>query len=133
MLGFYESLKTVDPSRARRHRAILLKDLASMTRAVHGAGFFHHDLVWRNILVSTTPEGEPQLNWIDCPRGAYDSWSPLRYRKRLRDLAGLDKSAVRWCSAKERVRFLHLYLGKAKLGEADKRLARAVVKYRLEH
>jgi hypothetical protein len=130
---YYETLRTVDPSRARRHRALILRELAGMTRKVHEAGFFHHDLVGRNILVSATAEGEPLLYWIDCPRGAFDSWSPLRYRKRLRDLAGLDKSAVRLCSAAERVRFLHLYLDKSKLTAADKQLARAVVKYRLEH
>jgi hypothetical protein len=133
LLEFHETLKTMEPSRAKRHRALILEELAGMTRKIHEAGFFHHDLVWRNILVSSTPEGELRLYWIDCPRGAYDTWSPLRGRKRLRDLAGLDKSAVRYWRRVERARFLHLYLGKPKLAEAHKRLARAVVKYRIEH
>ena len=55
-------------------------------------------------------------------------WS--RERKRLRDLASLDKSAVKFCSRVERLRFLLRYAGKRCLDDEAKKLARACLDYR---
>jgi tRNA A-37 threonylcarbamoyl transferase component Bud32 len=114
----------------RRLREALLRQLAGATRRIHEAGFFHHDLVWRNILVTREGEGGAQVWWIDCPRGRFDRWSPWRERRRLRDLASLDKVASAVCARAERVRFVLLYLGRARLDAAAKRLIRAVQRYR---
>lgn len=116
-------------SRTRRH---LLLGLAESVRRLHAAAFHHHDLVGRNLLVNFEA-GEPCLWWIDCPRGAYDRWSPARHRKRLRDLAGLDKTGAQFCSRSERMRWLLAYLGCERAGADAKRLAREVTRYRLEH
>lgn len=115
------------PQAARKK---LLLQLAGLVRRIHEAGFFHHDLVWRNILVSAQNAADPQLWWIDCPRGSFDSWSPLRRRKKLKDLASLDKSAVKFCTRRERLAFLEAYLGGKRLDAEVKSLARAVVDYR---
>lgn len=114
----------------RADRLTLVEQLARWTRRIHDEDFFHHDLVWRNILVNRNAQGTPQLWWIDCPRGAVNTWAPLRSRKQLKDLASLDKSAARFCSRTERLRFVMVYLGIEQLNEAAKKLIRAELAYR---
>lgn len=115
-------------------RRAVLNDLADSVRRMHAACFYHHDLVGRNLLYSSsTAAGRSRLWWIDCPRGAYDHWSPMRPRKRLRDLAGLDKTGAQFCSRVERLRWLLAYLGKSRLSPEDKLMARSIVAYRLAH
>ena len=118
-------------SNVRRRRAAL-RQLAAMTRAIHDAGFYHHDLVWRNILVNVDPGGGPQVWWIDCPRGQFDRWSPWRRRRQLKDLASLDKCGSQYCSRTERLDFIQSYLGKRTMDAAARALARDVTRYRRE-
>ncbi|MBI3849506.1 MAG: hypothetical protein HY298_04330 [Verrucomicrobia bacterium] len=113
----------------RNIRAHLLTQLATLTRRMHSARFFHHDLVWRNVLVEFAPPNGPKLWFIDCPRGQFDRWSPLRGRRQLKDLALLDKSAMEFCTLGERLEFLKLYLAKTKVDTAVKQLAHKVFAY----
>jgi hypothetical protein len=115
---------------AREIRQALRRQLADMTRRAHRAGFFHHDLVWRNVLVTWQPPAPPRLWWIDCPRGRFDRWSPWRRRRQWKDLASLDKSAARLCSRGERLAFVQEYLGKKRLDPASRRLVRRTLAYR---
>ncbi len=80
-------------------------------------------------LLLLQPPAEPKLWWIDCPRGQFDRWSPLRQRRRLKDLASLDKTAMKLCTRGERLQFLKHYLSKPKLDAAVKRLALETVAY----
>jgi len=114
----------------RIERTRLIEQLAHWTKRIHNENFFHHDLVWRNILVSQENSSAPQLWWIDCPRGGFNRWPPLRTRKQLKDLASLDKSAARLCSRTERLRFVKVYLGIQRLTDAAKKLIRDEVAYR---
>lgn len=114
----------------RNLRDRLTKQLAEMTRRIHAAHFSHHDLVWRNILVTHSPNAEPQLWWIDCPRGRFVRWARWRRGWRLRDLASLDKVGSELGTRGERLRFVKLYLGQARLETHVKELARTVLKYR---
>lgn len=116
-------------SAARALRDRLSRQLAAMTRRIHAAGFFHHDLVWRNVLVQPTPPEAPRLWWIDCPRGGFAHWSPWRARRRLKDLASLDKQARLHCTRGERLAFLKYYLDKKRVDAEVKRLARQVLAY----
>lgn len=111
-------------------RLVLIRQLAEMTRRAHAADFFHHDLVWRNVLVTHTPPGEPQLWWIDCPRGQFDRWSPWRRRRRIKDLASLDKVASQLATKRERLVFVKLYLGLERLDAPAKALIRDTLAYR---
>jgi len=112
------------PNRAtaesRRLRDGLCRQMASLTRCMHDAAFFHYDLVWRNILVTWTPPDAPKIWWIDCPRGGF---SRQRHWQ-IQDLASLDKMAVQYCTRAERLTFLKSYGGEAKS------LAREVLAYR---
>jgi hypothetical protein len=116
--------------RAGAVRATLSAQLAAMTRKIHDAGFFHHDLVWRNILVTWTPPAAPQLWWIDCPRGEFARWPLLHRRRRMKDLASLDKVASRLCRRRERIAFVKLYLGIQQLDRDAKKLIRDTLAYR---
>lgn len=112
----------------REHRDDLRRELADMVRRLHAACFYHHDLVARNVLVSRADASRPRLFLIDCPRGAFASFGGPR--KALRDLASLDKSAVRCCSRTERLRFLLEYLGQDRPDAKSRALARACLHYR---
>jgi len=116
------------PPPAQRHR--LARELAGLVRRLHEARFYHNDLVWRNILVSLEQPDAPRLFLIDCPRGFFARTG--RERERLRDLASLDKAAVKLASRPERLRFLLAYLGKEKLDDEARALARACLDYRRE-
>ena len=106
----------------------LWQQLAAAARTMHAGDFFHHDFVWRNLLVNRAPDGTPQLWLIDCPRGGVRQWG--RQRHRWKDLASLDKSAAQFCTRAERLNFLKLYLGKSRVDGAVKKLAREVLEYR---
>jgi hypothetical protein len=107
--------------------------LANLVRTIHDADFYHHDLVWRNVLVSWNPPGEPRFWWIDCPRGRFDRRSPWRWRRRIRDLALLDKLAPRWCTRTQRAAFVMEYLQRDSLDTEVRRVIRAVLKYSRKH
>jgi hypothetical protein len=126
LLDFFREGRSLPPA----VRATLRRQLADMTRQIHEAGFFHNDLYWRNVLVESPPDRVPQLCWIDCPRGSLALWAHTRRRRRIKDLAALDLSAVDQSSRAERVRFVRDYLRQAKLDEAAKKLIRDVVAYR---
>jgi hypothetical protein len=115
---------------SRPLRASLRHQLASMTRRIHASGFCHHDLVWRNVLVTWQPPVEPKLWWIDCPRGTVRRWPFERHRGQLKDLASLDKRAVRHASQNERLAFVVEYLGQTRLDLKAKRLIRDTLAYR---
>jgi tRNA A-37 threonylcarbamoyl transferase component Bud32 len=114
--------------RPHGERLQVLRELAEIVRRLHEAHFYHYDLVWRNILVSRNSRDGPRLFLIDCPRGGFAQFG--RARKRLRDLASLDKSAAQFCSRAERLRFLLLYAGKRRVDDDFRSLIRACLEYR---
>jgi tRNA A-37 threonylcarbamoyl transferase component Bud32 len=110
-------------------RRNLLVQAADATRQIHEAGFFHHDLVWRNILVAPAADAW-SISWIDCPRGKFIASRFRRHRSRLRDLGSFDKSAARQCNRADRLRAFLRYSRIAKLDAASKKLLRQVLEYR---
>ena len=114
----------------RKIRAQSIRQLVEIMRRLHSASFFHHDFVWRNILVTQDPPDKPRLWLIDCPRGKFDSWSPMRRRRRLKDLASLDKVASQLCTRTERLLFLKNYLAMQRVDVEVKRLAQQILTYR---
>jgi tRNA A-37 threonylcarbamoyl transferase component Bud32 len=114
----------------RHQRQLLTAELARMTRIIHQAGFFHNDLVWRNILITQSTSGSPLVWWIDCPRGRFVRCRWRHHRRRIKDLASLDKSAALQCSRPERLAFLLRYLGKSRIDDEVRRWVCAVQHYR---
>jgi hypothetical protein len=111
-------------------RNSLRRQLAALTRASHAGGFFHNDLYWRNVLVSWHPPAEPEVWWIDSPRGQLRDGSSWRRRRILKDLAALDKTASQQCRRAERAAFAAEYLGRPRLDPEVRQLIRDALAYR---
>jgi serine/threonine-protein kinase RIO1 len=100
--------------------------VARLARRMHGAGFVHNDLKWRNLLVS---DGDaPVVYLIDCPNGRFWRGPFLRYRI-VKDLACLDKIAKYRLTRTQRLRFYLDYAEHARLSEDDKRRVRRIVRF----
>lgn len=110
------------PERRRLYREIAGQLLLQLQRA-HGAGFFHHDLKWRNILIQRQGDRLVPV-WIDCPRA--EERSLFRRRGVVVDLSGLARLALGYCSLRDRYRFVRDYLGPEAERGAAKALFRAV-------
>jgi len=115
----------LSPEEQRRQRRELIESLARMVRRLHAHGFVHHDLFWRNILLSGRKLDRFYL--IDAHKGR--RWFPLTGPlARARDLAALDAPAPGWFRRSERLRFLLRYLEKPRLDSAGRRLARRILR-----
>lgn len=112
-----------DRLRQRQWRDSVLRQAARHLAVLHGHGFAHGDLNWRNILV--TRGGEPQLYFIDCPAGRFWPW-PLLAAKKAKDLWLLDKLGRQYLSRTQRLCFYLLYRGVGHLDAKDKRLLRGI-------
>lgn len=110
------------PERRRLYQEISGQLLLQLQRA-HGAGFFHHDLKWRNILIQQQEDRLVPV-WIDCPRA--EKRHLFRRRGVVVDLSGLARLALSYCSLRERYRFVRDYLGPEAERGATKALFRAV-------
>ena len=103
------------------------KQIADLTATLHAQRFCHNDLFWRNLLIQDNPDG-PKLFVIDCPSGSFWPW-PFLYKRRVKDLACLDKLGMHYLSKTQRLRFMHDYVS-ALGGEGDiRQLITDVLKY----
>ncbi|MDR1463497.1 MAG: heptose kinase, partial [Azoarcus sp.] len=104
--------------------AAIVPQAAQIARTIHEHGFTHNDFKWRNLLV----DGKPMLYMIDCPGGEYWPEPFLRYRI-VKDLACLDKVAKYQLSRSWRLRFFLAYTGRPRLGVADKRMIKRILRF----
>jgi hypothetical protein len=116
-----------EPERRRVQREISQRLLQQLRRA-HEAGFFHHDLKWRNILIHEGEQGFTPV-WIDCPRAFQRRFGGRRGA--VVDLSCLARLALGYLSLYDRYRFLRGYLGPGADPAEVKRLFR-LVQARLE-
>jgi len=96
-------------------------DLIPQLQAMHGAGLFHYDLKWRNLLVEQRPSG-CRVHFIDCPRARRHRWR--HFRGQVVDLSALSRLAIVHLSSFQRLRFFSLYLG----SEYDRVYARKLLR-----
>lgn len=99
----------------------LIIHLADYVRRLHAHHFEHHDLYWRNIILS----GDTLTHFylLDAHKGRI--WDQKREREaRAQDLATLDAPAPAFFRRTERLRFLLRHLDKRRLDEETKALAR---------
>ena len=102
----------------RQWRLQIIGRLSETVQNMHGHGFVHNDLKWRNILVDLTVN--PTVYLIDCPLGRKMP-GPFLTRGIIKDLACLDKIAGQQLSKMERLRFYLAYKGKSRLSVKDKK------------
>ena len=111
---------------SRQWRSQVIGRLSEAVHKMHGSGFVHSDLKWRNILVEVTDD--PGVYLIDCPLGRKMS-GPFLARGRIKDLACLDKVARKQLSKMERLRFYLAYKGKSRLDVKDKKEIHRVLRF----
>jgi len=118
-------LPTRAPEEQRALRAGLIRRVAELTRRLHERRFVHHDLFWRNIILSGSDF--TRLFLIDAHKGRV--WrAGSEDRSRAADLAALDAPAPQFFRRAERLRFFLLYLGRARLTVEDRTLLRATLR-----
>jgi len=110
----------------RQWRLQVIGRLSETVRQMHGNGFVHNDLRWRNILVDVTAGSAVYL--IDCPLGRKMP-GPFLARGRIKDLACLDKIAKQQLSKAERLRFYLAYKGKSRIDAKDKKEIYRVLRF----
>ena len=110
----------------RQWRLQVIGQLSEIVQEMHGDGFVHNDLKWRNILVEVT--GNPAVFLIDCPLGRRMP-GPFLDRGKIKDLACLDKIAKKQLSEIERLRFYLEYKGKTQLSAKDKKEIYRVLRF----
>jgi heptose I phosphotransferase len=104
----------------------LIREVATVARKLHHAGYNHRDLYCCHFFVREPARGRFHVRLIDLQRVEHRR----RFRRRwlVKDLAQLAYSAPRErITARHRLAFMRHYLGVRKLGPGDKRLVRAVL------
>lgn len=109
--------------------AKIAKRLGQWLRVLHENDFFHKDLHWRNVLIRKI-QGRIELGLIDCPRGTFHRFNPIRRHWRLKDCATLDKSACVLFPNVARAVFLRHYLDAPHDSERFKQWSRRIPEYR---
>lgn len=106
-------------------RRELIDRLARYVRRLHEYHFVHHDLFWRNIILSG--QSLDHFNLIDAHKGRV--WLPgTETLARAKDLATLDAAAPAFFRRTERLRFLLLYLGQDRLDARGRQLAGRILR-----
>ncbi len=80
--------------------------LLAQAKTAHNAGFFHHDLKWRNILIKKSSDHFTPV-WIDCPKGSYKHLN--KHRGIVVDFSGLARLATLYLSIKDQLRYFNFY------------------------
>ena len=102
------------------------KQLAEISRTMHDRRFAHEDFKWRNILV--TKSELPEVFLIDCPCGKF--WrDPLLNRRKIKDIACLDKVAKKVLSRTQRLRFFLDYRNICRLDRKNKKMLRRILRF----
>ena len=109
-----------------KRQAHVARQIAGLARTLHGHGFAHNDLKWRNLLVDGGPS--PRVYLIDCPSGTFYRGAVLQYRI-VKDLAWLDKPARRLLSRTQRLRFYLDYAGHARVTDDDRKRISKIVRF----
>lgn len=87
----------------------VIRQLAMITRRMHGEGLFHRDLYLCHIFLSREPDGRPFLRVIDLGRMINSCMECVRWT--IKDLAALDYSSPKSVVTRaDRARFLYHYL-----------------------
>jgi len=109
--------------------ARIAKRLGRWLRELHAHDFFHKDLHWRNVLIRKT-DGRIELGLIDCPRGDFHRFGPIRRHWRLKDCATLDKYAHQLFPDSARAVFLIHYLDTRRDSDSFKHWGQRIPEYR---
>jgi len=108
-----------------RERREWIRELATVIRRLHAAGYCHRDLYFSHVFISFNRNRQPVFYLIDLGR----CFKMLFRRQRwiVKDLAALEYSSRNFISATDRLRFMIKYLGVSRLDTRGKKLIRKVI------
>lgn len=109
---------------AWRRRVMII--IAGYVRSMHAVNFIHYDLQWRNILVTRSFDC-PQVYLFDIPSGRKRRYSFKNGV--IRDFYNLYKTAHKFLSRTECLRFYLLYKNKTALNHEDKVHIKQILTY----
>ncbi len=109
-----------------RWRREISRSVASEVHRLHEAGLYSSDLQETNLMLEPGGDG-PRIYFVDLDGFRLMARVSWRYRKR--NLVQLDRSAGRFLSRPERLRFLYDYLG----SRPERTVARRLIGDLLEH
>jgi tRNA A-37 threonylcarbamoyl transferase component Bud32 len=115
-----------DSPRATRGRREILTSLARQVRHMHGAGFVHRDLFWRNVLIRSMPDDRFEFYFLDASVGKRIRMPQRRQESIVRDIAAMGVLAPHFCSKADQLRFLLVYLDVEELDSDDRTWLRRV-------
>ena len=126
----HDFLPPLSSSMVSRKRA-LIKEVASLVAALHGAGFNHKDLYLTHILAMPKPEGSAEeggytLKLIDLQRVNHRTSGRRRWL--VKDIAALNYSSPSEIITRtDRLRFYKAYRGKGSLDREERAFIKSVV------
>jgi tRNA A-37 threonylcarbamoyl transferase component Bud32 len=115
-----------DSVQERRGRRDILTSLARQVRHMHEAGFVHHDLFWRNVLIRFLPDSRFEFYFLDASVGKRIRMPHRRQDSIVWDIAAMGALAPDFCSKADQMRFLLTYLDAPRLGLQDRQWLRRV-------
>ncbi len=126
-------LNTLDCFAGLRHnsgwRRRVIRRIAGWIRHMHDHDYFDSKLHFGNILVVPDPDAaEPEVYFIDVTGGPKKIFRRKNYL-RMKDVAYLYHDACRWCTPRERILFMHEFLGTRKLSLADRQFIDRLIQY----
>jgi len=124
--------RTVTPANFRRWKHDLGDEIARLARCLHQTDRFHKDLYLchfflPDVAVTDLMPVRGRLHLLDFLRLKQHRWNKRRWQ--VKDLAELLYSSdVPGIDTRDRLRFMHAYLGCRKLNQKGRRLVRSVVR-----
>lgn len=117
----------------RRHlsavqRRQMLEHLARAIARLHATGFAHGQLYWRNILVRTDANGDPEYFFLDPRPRRGARWVRRQRDWWLDELTQVSASAQAFTTRGERVQFLEHYLAERRVQLDIRDLLRRIVR-----
>jgi tRNA A-37 threonylcarbamoyl transferase component Bud32 len=126
-LNTLDSFALIRSNTAWRRKVI--RRIAVWVRHMHDHNYFDSKLHFGNILVVPDPDADdPEIYFIDVA-GGHKGIFARKNHLRMKDIAYLYHDALRWCTPRERVFFMHEFLGTSKLSPADRLFIRRIIRY----
>jgi tRNA A-37 threonylcarbamoyl transferase component Bud32 len=126
-------ISTLDCFAGLRHntawRRKVIRGIAGWIRHMHDHDYFDSKLHFGNILVVPDPDAaDAEIYFIDVTGGPKKNFRRKNYL-RMKDVAYLYHDACRWCTPRERILFMHEFLGTRKLSFADRQFIDRIIQY----
>jgi hypothetical protein len=117
------------PAEERERLVAALPELVRFMRCLHDSGFFARNAFQKNVLWRPSAPAAEAFSLVDLPFARLGR-GPLSLRRRIYDLACLDKDASMVLSSSERLRLYLAYVGRGESESGDRSVLRRIARER---